>query len=175
VAVTAFLGSSAAQTVRAGESELGERAVYSARQVRRGIGDLTAAGYLTIAKNSRKNVYCGVLPSVANSQNGGSIASPPPPLLANAPGGYANGASSHGASSNHGFPSEELIRRAKSWIVECLSSRGPLREAQFQAELDPYPPGPEVTERRQAVRIALQQLLADKKITHSGGAYSVAQ
>jgi hypothetical protein len=169
-----------------GEAELGERVVYSERQVRRGVEDLRVAGYLRITKEGRKNVYWGELPSSSNSQNGGSVASPPVPAVAD-PGVRTSGTSGHGATSSNGSPSEERIEGAKGWIIERLTSLGPLEETKLQAELDPWEPQPwepksdirerrqELRERRQAVPIALQRLLVEKKITQdSRGAYRVA-
>jgi hypothetical protein len=145
-----------------GESELGERVVYSERHVRRGIRELKAADYLAVTKDGRKNVYWGKLPSASNSQNGDSVGSPPLQALSNAPGVHAGRTNSHGASGGNGLPSKERIEAAKGWIVERLTSLGPRGEPQLQAALDLCKPGPELTERRQALTLGLQQLLVEK-------------
>jgi hypothetical protein len=158
-----------------GESELGERAVYSERHVRRGIRELKSADYLAVTKDGRKNVYWGKLPSASNSQNGGSVGSPPLQAPSNAPRVHAGRTNGHGASSGNGFPSEKRIEAAKGWILERLTSLGPLGEPQLQAELDQYKPGPELTERRQALTIGLQRLLVEQRITQdSRGSHRVA-
>jgi hypothetical protein len=159
-----------------GESELGERVVYSERQVRRGIRELEAADYLAVTKDGRKNVYWGKLPSATNSQNGRSVGSPRPQAVSSAPAVHAGGTNGPGASSSNGFPSVKRIEAAKGWIVERITSDGPLGEPQLQAELDLCKPGPELTERRQALTIGLQQLLVEKRITQdSRGLHDVAR
>jgi len=138
LALSCSMGAHAGQDGKCfpGEAELGERVVYSERQVRRGVEDLRVAGYLRVTKDGRKNVYWGELPSSSNSQNGGSVASPPIPAVVD-PDVHTSGTSGHGASSNNGFPSEEMIDRAKNWITKRLTTLGPLSEHKLQAELDP--------------------------------------